>query len=123
VIRRHPDIKLLRRPTDIAGFAEQQRAMLRRAASLLAPGGRLVYATCSVLPQENAELVDRVIAEGGAGLRRVPVAQWRLPPGIDATAEAGLQLLPSPRDAGPGAATDGFHYAVLTTGGGASNAT
>ena len=122
VIRRHPDIKLLRRPTDIAGFAEQQGAMLRRAAALLAPGGRLVYATCSVLPQENAELVDRVIAEGGTGLRRVPPAQWRLPPGIEATG-SGLQLLPSLRQAGPGAATDGFHYAVLTTGGGAANAT
>jgi len=106
----------------LPGFAEQQRTMLRRAAALLAPGGRLVYATCSVLPQENAELVDRVIAEGGTGLRRLPPAQWRLPPGLEARSD-GLQLLPSLRDAGPGAATDGFHYAVLTTGGGASNAT
>ncbi|MEY4762788.1 MAG: hypothetical protein RLZZ200_2644 [Pseudomonadota bacterium] len=122
VIRRHPDIKLLRRQTDIAGFAEQQRAMLNRAAALLVPGGRIVYSTCSVLPQENAELVDRVIAESGVGLRRVPCAQWRLPPGLEAT-DAGLQLLPARREAGPGAATDGFHYAVLTTGGGAGDAT
>ncbi|MEN9705985.1 MAG: hypothetical protein RLZZ393_1864 [Pseudomonadota bacterium] len=122
VIRRHPDIKLLRRAGDIGGFADQQAAMLRRAAALLKPGGRLVYATCSVLPPENAGLVDRVLTQGGAGLRRVPASSWRLPPGLLADGE-GLQLLPALRADGPGAATDGFHYAVLTTGGGADDAT
>ena len=49
VIRRHPDIKLLRRAGDIARFAAQQAALLRACWGLLAPGGRLVYASCSVL--------------------------------------------------------------------------
>src|SRR5262249_42082096 len=58
VIRRHPDIKLLRRADDIAGFAAQQSALLARCAQLLAPGGRIVYATCSVLPEENQRVVE-----------------------------------------------------------------
>jgi 16S rRNA (cytosine967-C5)-methyltransferase len=117
VIRRHPDIKLLRRASDIAGFAAQQLAMLRQAARLLKPGGRLVYATCSVLPQENGEIIARLLEEGGTGLRPVPSAQLRLPPGVEAS-EQGLQLLPSLRSAGAAAATDGFYYACLTSGGG-----
>jgi 16S rRNA (cytosine967-C5)-methyltransferase len=122
VIRRHPDIKLLRRAADIAGFADQQLAMLKCAAGLLKPGGRLVYATCSVLPQENRELVDRFLAEGHTGLSRVPPDALRLPAGVTAD-DDGVQLLPALHAAGPGAATDGFHYAVLTTGGGAVDAT
>ena len=55
VIRRHPDIKLLRRPTDIEAFAATQQRILRTAFELLRPGGRLVYCTCSVLPAENEE--------------------------------------------------------------------
>jgi 16S rRNA (cytosine967-C5)-methyltransferase len=49
VIRRHPDIKLLRRPDDIDRFAATQRKMLVKCAGMLKPGGRLVYATCSIL--------------------------------------------------------------------------
>ena len=53
MIRRHPDIKLLRRPDDIDAFAATQRRILRTAFELLRPGGRLIYCTCSVLPAEN----------------------------------------------------------------------
>jgi 16S rRNA (cytosine967-C5)-methyltransferase len=62
VMRRHPDIKLLRRPSDIAGFAAQQSALLRGAWPLLKPGGRLLYVTCSLLPAENEEIVSAFLA-------------------------------------------------------------
>jgi 16S rRNA (cytosine967-C5)-methyltransferase len=55
VIRRHPDIKWLRRPTDIAAQAAEQRRILDALWPLLSPGGLLLYVTCSVLPAENQE--------------------------------------------------------------------
>jgi 16S rRNA (cytosine967-C5)-methyltransferase len=108
VIRRHPDIKLLRRAADIAGFTTQQAALLRACWGLLAPGGRLVYASCSVLSEENAGVV-------GAFLAGEPAA-------VEVTESARL-LLPGAlpwRLAGPGCAlpsgaadADGFYYACL----------
>ena len=100
VIRRHPDIKLLRRADDIAGFAATQLLLLERCATMLAPGGRLVYATCSILPQENQDVVERFLARQ-AGFRRI---------------QPDLQLLPQPRQAGTAQLTDGFYYACLTRG-------
>ena len=97
VIRRHPDIKLLRRPGDIEGFARRQGALLTRVAGMLAPGGRLLYATCSVLRAENQGVVDRFLAASPGFIRAQP----------------DMQLLPTPRTAGPGALTDGFYYACL----------
>ncbi len=98
VIRRHPDIKLLRRAGDIAGFAAAQLQLLERCAALLADGGRLVYVTCSVLPQENHAVVERFL-QLQRGFRRV---------------QPDIQLLPQPRAAGAAALTDGFYYACLT---------
>ena len=102
VIRRHPDIKLLRRESDIAALAEQQRAILVGLWPLLRPGGRLLYATCSVLRQEN----DRVIA---AFLAAHPDAvEWPIAAGWGRALPHGRQLL-------PGEATmDGFYYAGLS---------
>jgi len=106
VIRRHPDIKLLRRPGDIATFAAAQLEILRAAVGLLAPGGRLLYSTCSILPQENEQVVAALLAAepqvaltAGDMVKSVPGA---LPRPI------GVQLLP-----GAGAGTDGFYYACL----------
>lgn len=53
-IRRHPDVPHLKRPRDVAALAAQQAEMLRAAAALLRPGGRLIYAVCSLQPEEGA---------------------------------------------------------------------
>lgn len=57
VIRRHPDIKLLRRKSDIDNYAATQKELLSSLWPLLAPGGTLLYATCSVLPEENSDVI------------------------------------------------------------------
>ncbi len=111
VIRRHPDIKLLRRAQDITSLAHQQRRLLERCLDMLAPGGRLVYSTCSVLRTENDAVVGQVLsarptlrAFSAAGL----CAEFTLPSSVHACTH-GIQLLPG--DAAP---TDGFYYACLT---------
>jgi 16S rRNA (cytosine967-C5)-methyltransferase len=100
VIRRHPDIKLLRRAADIPGLAAIQRQMLERCAQLLAPGGLVVYATCSVLPAENNAVVEAFLTAHPDYSR----------------ARDDLWLLPAPRNAGAAALTDGFYYACLKQG-------
>jgi 16S rRNA (cytosine967-C5)-methyltransferase len=108
VIRRHPDIKLLRRATDIDGFAATQRRILATAFELLRAGGTLIYCTCSVLPAENEAVVSAFL---GSRLD-ARAAEWPdsapRPPGL-LEREVGWQLLP-----GGDAGTDGFYYACLT---------
>lgn len=94
VVRRHPDSKWLRRETDIAQFARVQRQILEVLWPTLAVGGRLLYATCSVFPEENSQQVSALLARHGDA-RRI---------GIDGADE--LQLL-------PGSEHDGFYYALL----------
>ncbi|WP_416243425.1 16S rRNA (cytosine(967)-C(5))-methyltransferase RsmB [Azospira sp. APE16] len=94
VVRRHPDSKWLRRETDIAQFARVQRQILEVLWPTLAVGGRLLYATCSVFPEENSQQVSAFLARHGDA-RRI---------GIDGADE--LQLL-------PGSEHDGFYYALL----------
>ena len=106
VIRRHPDIKLLRRPGDVPAFAATQLAILRAAVTMLSPGGRLLYSTCSVLPQENEQVVAALIAAEPA-MRPVALpGAWRVPGAIERA--HGVQLLPS-----AAAGTDGFYYACV----------
>jgi 16S rRNA (cytosine967-C5)-methyltransferase len=108
VIRRHPDIKLLRRPEDIAALAATQRQILSRCLALLKPGGTLVYSTCSVLPAENEAVVEALMA-ADPGIRALPwPAAVSLPPEL-VPRPVGMQLLP-----GNAAQTDGFYYACLT---------
>jgi len=112
VIRRHPDIRLLRRESDIAAFALTQLALLEYAVTLLSPGGRLLYATCSILPAENDAVIERFMAGTTAPLRRMApeelLAVAGAPiPGAELCSQ-GVQLLP-----GCAAATDGFYYACL----------
>jgi len=108
VIRRHPDIKLLRRPGDIESFVATQRQILATSFELLKPGGRLTYCTCSVIPAENEGVVGAFLGSQP----RAASAPWpeglARPPGLlDRT--VGWQLLP-----GGIAGTDGFYYACLT---------
>jgi 16S rRNA (cytosine967-C5)-methyltransferase len=106
VIRRHPDIKLLRRASDIGAFAAAQLGLLRGCWPLLRPGGRLLYATCSVLPAENAEVVAAFLAgQPQAAEQPLPGAQRRSPP--LRPCRHGWQML-------PGAGGDGFYYACLS---------
>jgi 16S rRNA (cytosine967-C5)-methyltransferase len=101
VIRRHPDIKLLRRADDIPALVAVQAAMLDALWPLLAAGGRLLYATCSLLPEENEQQVL-------AFLGRCPDArEVPLTPAVGRPRAAGRQLLPG--DGGG----DGFYYALL----------
>ncbi|HET7160145.1 MAG TPA: 16S rRNA (cytosine(967)-C(5))-methyltransferase RsmB, partial [Burkholderiales bacterium] len=100
VVRRHPDIKWLRRPSDIEGFANQQRAILDALWQLLAADGKLVYATCSVFREENDEQIEHFLA------RHRDARRLRLPaPHTQAQPIAG-QILPDEQH-------DGFFYALL----------
>ncbi|MEJ0036362.1 MAG: 16S rRNA (cytosine(967)-C(5))-methyltransferase RsmB [Gammaproteobacteria bacterium] len=107
VIRRHPDIKILRRPTDIPALAATQRSILEACFRMLAPGGRLIYATCSVLPAENQEVLAAFLEKHHSNARGVPVTLAAQVPGAELT-QNGVQLLP-----GAEAGTDGFHYACV----------
>jgi 16S rRNA (cytosine967-C5)-methyltransferase len=85
-VRRDPDIRWRRTEADLAGFAAYQRTLLTRAARTVAPGGRLVYATCSSEPEENEQIVDAFLAEH-PGFRLVDareIDEARLAPVTDA---------------------------------------
>jgi 16S rRNA (cytosine967-C5)-methyltransferase len=107
VIRRHPDIKLLRRATDIASLSEAQLEILQAAFRRLRPGGRLLYCTCSLLPQENEVVVQRFLQrQSTARVAPMPRAADLAPGALERS--VGVQLLP-----GGDAGTDGFYYACL----------
>lgn len=106
VIRRHPDIKLLRRANDIEPMAARQLQLLHAAFALLAPGGRLLYCTCSVLPAENAAVVRAFLAAEPAALELQLPAPWPEAAGLH-RADPGWQRL-----SGEGGG-DGFYYALL----------
>jgi 16S rRNA (cytosine967-C5)-methyltransferase len=76
-IRRHPDVPRLKRPRDVQTLAEAQDRLLAAAAGLLRPGGRLVYAVCSLQPEEGAPRVAAALARGG--LRLDPIRPDELP--------------------------------------------
>jgi 16S rRNA (cytosine967-C5)-methyltransferase len=103
VIRRHPDIKLLRRATDIPALANTQLEILQATFRMLKSGGRLLYATCSVLPEENEESIHRFM-EAEPAARVMPLE----PPSGAVSKKFGWQLLP-----GAKAGTDGFYYACV----------
>jgi 16S rRNA (cytosine967-C5)-methyltransferase len=77
VVRRHPDIKYLRRESDVRRFARLQSALLDKLWPLLRPGGRLLYATCSVFPEENGAQIDAFLVRQPGALR---LAEERLLP-------------------------------------------
>lgn len=110
VIRRHPDIKLLRRSEDIAALAERQRQLLDRAWSMLKPGGRLVYASCSVLRAETAAVVSAFLRGDGQARDVTADAVSALSgPGIDPSGRKSAGYAIATGTAG----MDGFYYACL----------
>ena len=89
VLRRHPDIKTLRRESDIRRFAQRQAAILDALWPTLKPGGRFLYATCSVFPEENGAQIDAFLVRERSAERLLEE-----------------QLLPQKEN-------DGFYYALL----------
>jgi 16S rRNA (cytosine967-C5)-methyltransferase len=107
VVRRHPDIKLLRRAADVDDLVGRQARILDAVWPLLKPGGILLYVTCSLLPDENQRQIDGFLGRRG-DVRALPIdAAW------GRAAGAGRQIL-----TGEGG-MDGFFYARLTRTGGA----
>jgi 16S rRNA (cytosine967-C5)-methyltransferase len=105
VIRRHPDIRLHRTPTDIARLAATQAQLLDALWPLLAPGGKLLYVTCSILPEENVQPLAAFRARQPQALVDTPVH-----PALDRYARrlgAGYQILPGSSN------LDGFYYSRL----------
>jgi 16S rRNA (cytosine967-C5)-methyltransferase len=101
VVRRHPDIKLLRRAEDLPELARQQQRLLEALWPLLRSGGILLYVTCSVFRQENSEVVQGFLA-GQPDARVLPLdVQWGRP------VDGGRQLLPGEHG------MDGFYFARL----------
>ena len=101
IIRRQPDIKLLRTPEHIEQLTELQLQLLQALWPLLVEGGILLYATCSILPEENTELVERFAQQQSDAIHEYIDADWGLPQTY------GRQLLPTDKG------HDGFFYAKL----------
>ncbi len=107
VIRRHPDIKHLRRETDIPRYAALQARLLRTLWPLLKPRGRFLYSVCSVLPEETSDVIGAFLSENRDGVEKLRGAAslaggWALP-----LTRHGYQLLPGRHGA------DGHFNAVL----------
>jgi 16S rRNA (cytosine967-C5)-methyltransferase len=102
VIRRHPDIKYLRTEKDIEHLAQSQFHLLATLWPFLKPGGRLLYATCSVMPQENAAVINRFLGEYSEAREITINATW------GESAFVGRQIFPGED------AMDGFYYCLLT---------
>ena len=106
-LRRNPEARWRLTPQAIAGFPARQLALLVTYAPLCAVGGRLIYATCTILEQENDKVVERFLAER-PDFVRVPVKEiWGRELGEKVGDGLTLRLLPQTHD------TDGFYAAVL----------
>ncbi len=107
VIRRHPDIRLRKSPSEIDKLPLLQGRLLAELWGLLARGGRLVYATCTLTRSENRDVIGAFL-EGAPDARSVPAEDWPGWPGFGEADEFGRQILPGE------AGADGFYYAALT---------
>lgn len=101
VIRRHPDIKWLRRKQDIAAASRRQQQLLKALWPLLAPGGRLVYATCSILRAEGEDQIRQFLADTPDARHEDIRAPW------GEAASFGRRIAPGQHG------FDGFYYAIL----------
>jgi 16S rRNA (cytosine967-C5)-methyltransferase len=101
VIRRHPDIKLLRAPSDISALQEEQYHLLINLWKTLAAGGLLVYVTCSIFPDENVAIIKTFLEDHKDASEDVITADWGLP------LDFGRQILPGMDN------MDGFYFACI----------
>lgn len=100
VIRRHPDIKLLRKASDIGQVQATQKQLLSKLWGILKPGGQLLYATCSIFPEENETQLAAFVAMHDDAIVMPIEADWGRPQ------EYGRQVLTQPH-------MDGFYYALI----------
>ena len=100
-MRRNPDVKVIRRKSDVDQFTALQSELLQSVWTLLKPGGRLLYATCSVLSQENDAIVGRFL---NAEKTAHPMI---LPQTVGEATTYGQQVIPSALGG------DGLYYALL----------
>jgi len=105
-LRRNPDLKWRQTPQSVAELTQKQAAILTAAARLLKPGGRLVYATCSILDEENAAIVDAFLA-AHPEFRRLSAQEVLAAQGIAINCGADMRLAPQSHG------TDAFYAAVL----------
>ena len=101
MIRRHPDIKVLRQPEDVATLVSRQAHMLRALWPLLSPGGMLLYCTCSVLSDENSRQIESLLGSKTDATELPIDAAW------GRECAHGRQVLPGDNE------MDGFYFACL----------
>ena len=106
VIRRHPDIRLRKSPSDIDKLPQLQAKLLNSAWRMLKSGGRLVYATCTLTRSENRDLMASFLS-GTPDAVGVPAEAWEGWPNFGEADEHGRQILPGE------AGADGFYYAAF----------
>jgi 16S rRNA (cytosine967-C5)-methyltransferase len=110
-IRRHPDVPHLKTPDDVARLAAVQERLLQAASEMVAPGGTLVYCTCSLEPEEGSQQVEKLLARGAPFDRR-PIRPEEVGGlGDLLTAEGDLRTLPCHLSEQDG--IDGFYAARL----------
>lgn len=107
VIRRHPDIKLLRNKDDIPNLVKEQEQILNALWPLLKSGGMLLYATCSVLAEENTLQIQHFLQQHTDAELQPITSEW----GQQQT--AGTQILPGEGSNNGGNGMDGFFYALI----------
>lgn len=101
IVRRHPDIKLLRKKSDILFLAEEQKKLLHAVWKMLKVNGLLVYATCSIFPEENVQVIKHFLANHPEAKEEKMPSVWGI------ACEIGRQILPGMHE------MDGFYYACL----------
>ncbi len=101
ILRRHPDIKYIRQPQDFEKICQDQQKLLNSTAEILAPGGILLYATCSVFKQENSDQI-KVFLKSHPNFSEI-----KLNYGLATNCEFGIQVITGTQD------MDGFYYCYL----------
>jgi 16S rRNA (cytosine967-C5)-methyltransferase len=105
-LRRNPDLKWRQSPQSVEELTQKQASILAAASGLLKVGGRLVYATCSLLAEENEAIVDGFLATH-PGFQRIPCGEILARQGIELEMDEDFRLLPHRHG------TDGFYAAVM----------